>query len=105
MKIFAFIMALTVLALSVLPCTDASEVFDNTTKSAISKSDNQHSPNESDDCSPFCSCSCCAASATYHVQAVNYLHKPLNQEKQYAGFKPSFYSEISFSIWQPPKIA
>ena len=105
MKIFAFILAFILLALSVMPCMDATEVNDSMAKTAISKPGDQHRHGDSDNCSPFCSCSCCSVLVTYQALSFYYLHKPVIQAKKYSAYKPSFYSEISFSIWQPPKVA
>ena len=105
MKIFAFIMAFMVLALSVMPCMDRSDTINGSTKTAFSKSDTQKEHSDSDDCSPFCTCSCCSASVFHQVLAFSHSQKPVFQIKKYPIYTPSFCSEISFSIWQPPKLA
>ena len=105
MKIFAFIMAFTILALSVMPCMDGSFANNGKVNTEVSKTDNQKEHGNTDDCSPFCTCSCCSASVIHQTLSFNYFYKPVFQEKKYSAYKPSFYSDISFSIWQPPKIA
>jgi hypothetical protein len=105
MKIFAFIMAFLVLALSIMPCMDDNNEFKGNQKTAISKSNSQQEHSESDDCSPFCNCSCCSTSLIHQVPTLIYFQKPAFQEKNYSLHKPWFYSNISSSIWQPPKLA
>ena len=105
MKIFAFIMALIVLALSVMPCMEGGFANNGSAKTEISKAGNQKEHGNSDDCSPFCSCSCCSGVVFFQAFSFNYLDKPVFLAKKYSVYKPSFYSDISFSIWQPPKMA
>ncbi|WP_462238757.1 DUF6660 family protein [Ferruginibacter sp.] len=105
MKIFAFIMAITILILSVMPCMDGGFTNNGEAKTEISKAENQPEHSDSDDCSPFCNCSCCSASVIHQVIFYNYLAKPLIPAKKYSIYNLSSYSDISFSIWQPPKVA
>ena len=105
MKIFAFIMAFTVIVLSVLPCMDESEFNNVKGTTAIAKANSQQDHRDSDNCSPFCSCACCSASVTYHLFGYSYILKSQFQEKKYPAYKSSAYSGISFSIWQPPKLS
>ncbi len=61
--------------------------------------------NESDECSPFCICSCCSISMAYHsfVTAAS-VHKPAEIHRtvavEYRGLDAKSFSG---SIWQPPK--
>jgi hypothetical protein len=61
--------------------------------------------NQSDECSPFCICSCCSISAAYHsfvtvssVRRSAELHRTLAVD--YLGLNTKSFSG---SIWQPPK--
>jgi hypothetical protein len=105
MKIFAFIMAFTVIALSIMPCMDESEFNLAKVKTAVSKATSQSEHQESDNCSPFCSCSCCSASVTYQLIGYSYCLTSQFQGKKYSTYTSSSYSEMSFTIWQPPKLA
>lgn len=98
-------MAVMILALSVMPCMDDKSEGGNKIKTEISKSSNQSGHSGNDECSPFCTCSCCSISFVYQAFSFNYLDKPVFQTKKYSFYKPSFYPEISFSIWQPPKLS
>lgn len=58
---------------------------------------------EGDDCSPLCMCHCCGGvtlvNEIEHIFKVNFssFRQPLYSETS--------ISEISFSVWQPPKIS
>ncbi len=105
MKIFAFILAFTILALSVMPCMDGGLANNGSTKVEISKTDNHNEHNDTDDCSPFCICSCCSTTISSHTLSFNYFDKLVFLAKKYSAFKSSNYSNVSISIWQPPKLA
>lgn len=104
MKIFAFIMAVLVLVLSCMPCTDgAYGLNDPKANSAFSTSQNQQEESHPDDCSPFCTCNCCASFAiiSYYYQ-IGSLHITSVEKK--AVHLPVSLSEISLPIWQPPQL-
>jgi hypothetical protein len=87
-----------------LPCSDRQE---NNVKAEqkISATTQQQQHQAGDEaCTPFCSCVCCAASAFY--QPFPYLNaaKAIFQSVKFPVYESSFCSEVSFSIWQPPKI-
>ena len=103
MKFFAFIMAFLVLALSVMPCADTDAENDSKAKTTIAKSSQQKENPQQDDCSPFCSCTCCACFSVNHfIVSVNYLSS--FSEKAIAAYLPADLIEIAFPIWQPPQL-
>jgi len=91
--------------MSCLPCNDSKE---STGKSEVKISAIANHPqdnHDNDSCSPFCSCACCHASVFYQALPFSYIPKPVFQTKEYPVYSSSFYPEISFSIWQPPKLS
>lgn len=61
--------------------------------------------NESDECSPFCICSCCSISVAYHsFVTVGSDRRPVEMHRtvavEYRGLNTKSFSG---SIWQPPK--
>ncbi len=102
MKFVAFIMAVLVLAQSVMPCADA-EVAPNAGKAKITKQSQQQSNNHSDACSPFCSCACCAGFSINHFIASIAIIPPY-ESNLVTGFLPSVIMEVALPIWQPPQI-
>ena len=103
MKIFAFIMAVLVLVLSCMPCTDGAYANDHKASTTFSTPQNLPEDSDSDDCSPFCTCNCCAGFAiiSYSYQ-IGCLYFP-SVEKN-AVHLPVCISEISLPIWQPPQL-
>ena len=103
MKFFAIIMSLYLLTLSCIPCSEACNT-DSALK--ISACSNQKSHKHNDEaCTPFCTCSCCAASAYYQPLVKPQLLKPVIQIKKYPVCNVSFLSHEFSAIWQPPKLS
>ena len=104
-KLLFLFLSIYLLVLSCFPCNDSKEC-NLITQVEVSASNNHQEHNHSKEaCTPFCTCSCCAASAFYNpiskVQVVNEdfqsIKYPIHVERFKAG--------VSYSIWQPPKIA
>jgi len=92
------------LMLTAIPCIDAHS--DNTlqkTELTREKQDNHHH-DDSDNCSPFCACNCCATSAVFQVYNVQFNCYTFSQKK-YFPITSVFISDPLATIWQPPKIA
>lgn len=103
MKFFAFIMAFLVLALSVMPCADSGGAKDSKAKTEITKASQQPSHDDTDECSPFCHCTCCAGFSINHTStAITAIHSFSNDPK--SSFLPSNVIEVALPIWQPPRL-
>ena len=108
MKIFAIIFGIYFLGLTTMPCTDAFHDCQNkTNNSFITGQTNKHQPGSSDNCSPFCLCSCCNATTTFKITdnkilltVLPFLPKSITPVKDV-----NFVSEFYGNIWQPPKIS
>lgn len=104
MKIFAFIMAVVVLALSIMPCADDANAMNGSkAKTELTKSPHQKDSSQSEACSPFCQCSCCAGFSINHLVAA------ITSIPQYGGnptssFLPANVREVALPIWQPPQL-
>jgi len=104
MKFLAIILSFYLLLLTAIPCIDAKA--DNkmqNTELSQEKQDNHHH-SDSDNCTPFCSCNCCATSVVFQAYEVQLNCFPFC-EKQYFPVTSAFISDTLASIWQPPKIA
>ncbi|MFM1756942.1 MAG: hypothetical protein RL621_1929 [Bacteroidota bacterium] len=107
MKVFIFLMAINILVLSLVPCGDIhSDCSDITAKTELSQI-HDHQQDTGDNCSIFCTCSCCSASiVTLDFKQVQ-LKKPtefsITQKLSIRNF--SLVSNFYGNIWQPPKIA
>jgi hypothetical protein len=103
-KFFAFILAILVLALSMTPCADTGLIAkESKTKTEISKATDHQSHNGTDNCSPFCQCSCCAGFSLPHSIALVSVAMLLPEPVRTAHL-PTNVIEISLPIWQPPQL-
>lgn len=102
MKIVAFLLAVLILALSVLPCTDKNSLGKSAKASIVKATHPQD--NADDDCSPFCQCSCCA-NFSIHNQPSTSLAVPFPfQGAKAAGYLSSHLYSVSLPVWQPPQL-
>jgi hypothetical protein len=101
MKYFAYILSFIVIALTVNPCIDGLK--DSTLqKSEISHSqDNSNHQNDTDHCSPFCTCQCCQSS--FFVSNIKAASPAAELEIRYIEYSPSFQSLEQFDFFIPPK--
>lgn len=108
MKFLSLILAIAIMAVSFVPCTDnLLAKGGNVVKKEIASSDKSSKDhnNTSDNCSPFCTCSCCAASAFYSPFAKAQINKVEFQSEKYPLYNVAFSTEAQNSIWQPPKFS
>ncbi|HEX8357671.1 MAG TPA: DUF6660 family protein [Segetibacter sp.] len=97
-------MAFLVLALSSLPCADVKAAAnDCKAKTTSAKATDSQDHEESDSCSPFCHCGCCAGfsinttvSTSFKMACYIKSHKTI--------FLPLEVIEIASLIWQPPRL-
>lgn len=104
MKIIAFIMAVMVLALSVMPCADdANAANSSKAKMELTKSTHQKDSPQNEACSPFCQCSCCTGFTINHfVATINVI--PQYNTNPISSFLPSDVREVALPVWQPPQL-
>jgi len=103
-KIFAFIMAVLVLALSIMPCADKEAAFTKSRKNMETvKALHQQACPLNDDCSPFCQCSCCAGFSINHfIAAIPVL--PVQTSISITQYLASKIAALALPIWQPPQL-
>jgi len=105
MKFFTLLFSLYMLGLSCFPCGDSEEcaVKDDTTISSAANH-NGHSQ-DTEHCTPFCTCSCCAVSVSLQTIASYKIPKRVFADKNYPAYEISYTEQISIAIWQPPKLS
>ena len=104
MKFVSFIFAIHFSLLAVMPCSDKDNCIGNgkTTISCISENHCQDNEHRDGPCSPLCMCHCCGGVALIvHSKYIKFISFPIRQNSIYP---ESFISEVSISIWQPPKV-
>ncbi len=89
------------LALGFLPCGDESECNDNAEQQTLVPYQQEQ---EADDCSPFCACACCAASA-YHQNFPSAKAFTFFSKASIFFYKFELNSYDYHSVWQPPKLS
>ena len=112
MRIIAFILSFVVLSISLVPCTDglATHSHEDTSEAILHEHDHNHvdhdhSEESSDDCPPFCSCTCCGVSITIPE---NDQWTLINNTPQFSyTFHYSIHYDYTFSEgqWHPPSQA
>jgi hypothetical protein len=106
MKIFAFFMAIYILVLSVVPCSDIHNACNKENSKTELSQNHDHQQDQDDNCTPFCTCTCCSASFVSVDFTPFQLTKPteftISQKITIRNF--SLISNFYGNIWQPPKI-
>jgi hypothetical protein len=105
MKWIGFLMSVYMLALSFFPCGDVSECDVQRLVSISAASDHQHHSHSGEQCTPFCTCSCCAVSVVLKQVSPFELRPFKHISPSYSFYRPSHCEEISVGIWQPPKLS
>ncbi|MFD1187328.1 DUF6660 family protein [Pontibacter rugosus] len=106
MKSLLYILILLLLALSLKPCPDkANAVRSERQVMAVVGLHQDHQDNAADPCTPFCACHCCHTH--FQPQSADVVEYADLQEVSHEVdlYKSSFVSSLSYSIWQPPKVA
>ena len=100
MKKIALLLAIYILALSVVPCNDVHAISDIYSTGNILTQDENNHEHPLDMCSPFCSCDCChtVAETVFQTQII------IENCEISAVITPYFYTEKEsfFSLWRPP---
>jgi hypothetical protein len=105
MRFFWFAFTFYLLALSAYQCDDTKEVVNAKTEFSQSTDKHGHAPEQ---CSPFCTCSHCPASAFYpSVAFFTFQNKTIaiDRKEPLNFYTFIYYKSIASSIWQPPKIS
>lgn len=103
MKIFSFIMAFIILALSCLPCKDGAKAISVKGKTEIKVPANKPQHSDADDCSPFCICSCCGIhTSNSNLFGIQHLTVEYSTERELYPQTPLY--DISLPVWQPPQL-
>jgi len=99
MKLLALFFSLYILLLTAQPCADAP-MGRHAQDAPISK----NSTNHDDQCSPFCTCNCCASAMVCHVQAVDFKVTTIVRE-HFTAYPSLTVTQRSGDIWQPPQLS
>ena len=105
MKIVFFILGFLLLYMSFLPCGDSVECNAKTEMRITTTDNHQQHEHQSEACTPFCSCSCCAASAFYSTLSKIQASKIVLLSEKFPLNNEDADADVFSSIWQPPKLS
>lgn len=107
MRVFRLSFILYIVILLTQPCQDlaltAEDSVSNSTFSQQHEQSNQMP--QSDECSPFCICSCCSLSVVDHSVSftVTTVMKSVETKAYLSDYTSPYTATLPTSIWQPPK--
>ncbi|MBD3863398.1 hypothetical protein IEG06_08035 [Olleya marilimosa] len=102
MKFLAFILAITMLALSAMPCSDGQNVEDQQQEEITAE--HNHQEDSDDSCPVTCICNCCGMSISYEPLAIFQL-LTFNKipTKLVSTYQSNYRFDFQSNIWQPPQ--
>ena len=92
------------LYMSSVPCGDGIECNSVSEERITATSDHSEHPHTLEICTPFCTCSCCAASVTMSYVSKGTVPEGEFNSASYPLYNVRFYADVHNSIWQPPKL-
>lgn len=94
-----------VLVLNMVPCADAHDHADEKLSTSISNpgETHDHANAAGDACTPFCHCSCCAATIILKLQTELTLPFQVLQSAA-VRYSNDCSIDVSLTVWQPPKL-
>ena len=102
MKLFSFLMSLYMLLLACMPCNDSRDCSAEEKVSVVASGTHDDHDADTEHCTPFCVCACCAA------PVVQFQQTPVIKSFMAGKIVNSYPAEFIFSntehnIWQPPR--
>ncbi|RYZ33243.1 MAG: hypothetical protein EOP49_36195 [Sphingobacteriales bacterium] len=110
MRFSCSLLAIIMLVLSCIPCSDAKAMaVEETSLSSTAPLNTEHQQatdeEHTDDCSPFCQCACCAFLYVMPLPAASATAaRPLDADKVFASFLQKQPVSIAIPVWQPPQL-
>jgi len=85
-----------------LPCID-QPLQSHTAKTELGETTHHHH-HDGDDCSPFCTCNCCATPVIQQEIFIHFGNFTLLQEYDLPEYVSAVTSDYLSAIWQPPQV-
>ncbi|MCX6307306.1 MAG: hypothetical protein NTY32_00275 [Bacteroidia bacterium] len=101
MRLLALLFSMYILLLTSLPCAEMKEV-DRAQLAPVSQSSTSH--NDCSECSPFCTCNCCATPMVCQMDLVIFQVSTIVR-KQETTYPKLSVTQRSGDIWQPPQLS
>lgn len=97
-------MSFWLLIVACIPCNDNKECSSPKPEQVSATTSHHQHNHQTEHCSPFCICSCCASSVFYASSKPLDIPYSISITQEYAYFNIAPSSKISFGIWQPPRL-
>lgn len=108
MNILRLLFTIYFAALSVMPCSDSkAQLKSEEINKTFNLTQDSHSKDEGDVCSPLCICNCCQITITsFKAEAIlNFPKKVKSYYSKKILFQKNDFAYLVYDqIWQPPKI-
>lgn len=110
MNFFRLLLTFYFAALTLVPCNDVNVQLPDNTKQSVSillDSEDSHSKDQGDICSPLCSCNCCQMTVASFkmLPLISLPKKAAEYFSKKVHFKKNDFAYLVYDqIWQPPKI-
>jgi len=101
MRFLALIFSMYILLLTSLPCKEMKEK-DHAQNAPVSQSSNNH--DNCNECSPFCTCNCCATPMVCQLDLVDFQVSTIVRKHE-TTYPTLFVTQLSGDIWQPPQLS
>lgn len=102
MRFLTIILSLTILFLSLKPCSDGQNL-EHEYQDEISMNHN-HQEDSSDSCSAICICSCCSITITdLTIESYNLKENSTEFIQIISSYQSNYRFDYYTSIWQPPQ--
>lgn len=102
MRFFCYILSVYILTLVAIPCIDQPSDHHSQKKELQGNEHDQHQ--DGDNCSPFCTCNCCATPVIQQNFIIHFDHFTLLQEFNMPEYVSAVTSNYLNAIWQPPQV-
>lgn len=104
MRLSAFILNLLMMVMILVPCRDHKVLGMSADRTQQVYAAAQGDGQADDDCSPLCTCSCCASvSPAVSIPVVEDVAPVPAAKKFHVYIAPDYYADRS-AVWQPPRI-
>jgi len=105
MRLVACILSIYIVVLTAIPCIDRPGDDHLQKTETGGKTDTGHQHQDGDQCSPFCTCNCCATPVIYQDFSILFYGSSLNEKEISVKYTSAIFSCHLSSIWQPPQIS
>lgn len=105
MKFLFTCLSVFLLYLSCIPCSDSEECKVKTVVNSSIAADHQEHNHAKENCTPFCTCSCCTSLVFSHTPFKTAVTTGVTPAGKYPLIDEQVNAGPRYSIWQPPKNA